>query len=152
MRQIPEKTRNLLSALAVMAVSTYWFFGGRDFRPLSRLFPQVLAAIVFTLALTLGVLTLLGRGPVIRLASTETGERHLRSGTLMGALVVWTALIPLVGLLFASVIGTVLMGLLTFRAHVGTLKAVVIALISVALFYLLFTSLLNVPFPTGLLG
>ncbi|MFP4330786.1 MAG: tripartite tricarboxylate transporter TctB family protein [Alkalispirochaetaceae bacterium] len=152
MRQIPEKTRNLLSALAVMAVSTYWFFGGRDFRPLSRLFPQVLAAIVFTLALTLGVLTLLGRGPVIRLASTETGERHLRSGTLMGALVVWTALIPLVGLLFASVIGTVLMGLLTFRAHVGTLKAVVIALVSVGLFYLLFTSLLNVPFPTGLLG
>ncbi len=152
MRQIPEKTRNLLSSLAVMAVSAFWFFGARDFRPLSRLFPQVLAAIVFTLALTLGVLTLLGRGPVIRLASTETGERHLRSGTLMGALVVWTALIPLVGLLFASVIGTVLMGLLTFRAHVGTLKAVVIALVSVGLFYLLFTSLLNVPFPTGLLG
>lgn len=152
MKQVAQKTRNLLSSLAVMGASAYWYVEAADYRPLSRLFPRVLAGIVFILALLLGLLTLIGRGPVIRLATSDSTERHLRSGTLMGALVVWTALIPLIGLLFASVAGTLLMGLLTFRAHVGTLKAVGIALLSVGLFYLLFSTLLNVPFPMGLLG
>ena len=149
--QLSQKARNLTSSAAVMIVSAYWFFGAAEFRPLSRLFPKVLAAIVFVLALILGVITLLGRGPQIRLSRGDSGERHMRSGTLLIALVLWTLLIPVAGLLLASVLGTLLMGVVTFRAHVGTIRAILIALASVGAFYLLFSLLLNVPFPTGML-
>lgn len=152
MRQLSQSARNLTSAMVIMAVSGYWYFAADGFRPLSRLFPQVLAAIVFVLALLLGLLTLLGKGPKIRLSGGDDKERHSRSTTLMTGLIIWTVLIPISGLLIASVAGTLLIGMLTFRAHVGTLRAVVIALLSVGLFYLLFSVVLNVPFPMGLLG
>lgn len=152
MNQMSEKGRNLSSAVAIMAVSGYWFIAADAFRPLSRLFPQVLGGIVFVLGLILAILTLIGRGPRIRLSGGDSGERHMRSGTLIGALLLWTALIPLSGLLIASVVGTVVIGLLTFRAHAGTLRAIVIALVAVALFYALFSMVLNVRFPLGLLG
>lgn len=152
MKQLSQKSRNIASAVIIMGVSTFWFFEANSFRPLSRLFPQVLAAIVFVLALILLVLTIIGKGPKIRLAGGDSTERHNRAATLIGGLVVWTVLIPVVGLLIASLFGTLLMGMLTFRAHVGTLRAVLIALVSVTLFYILFSVLLNVPFPMGLLG
>lgn len=152
MKQLSQTSRNIASALIIMGVATFWFFEANSFRPLSRLFPQVLAAIVFVLALILLVLTIIGKGPKIRLAGGDTAERHNRAATLMGALVIWTVLIPVAGLLIASLLGTLLMGLLTFRAHVGTYRAVIIALVSVTLFYILFSVLLNVPFPMGLLG
>jgi hypothetical protein len=152
MKQLSQTARNAASALIIMGVSTFWFFEANSFRPLSRLFPQVLAAIVFVLALILLVLTLLGKGPQIRLAGGDTAQRHNRAATLIGALLVWTVLIPVTGLLIASLLGTLLMGMLTFRAHLGTFRAVIIALVSVTLFYILFSVLLNVPFPMGLLG
>ena len=86
------------------------------------------------------------------MAAGDAGERHTRSGTLMAALILWTALIPLVGLLIASILGVVVMGLITFRAHVGTIRAIVIALAAVMVFYFLFQRLLNVPFPLGVFG
>ncbi len=152
MKQLSQKARNLASAGVIMIVSGYWYFAANEFRPLSRLFPQVLAVIVFILALILAALTILGKGPKIRLSEGDDKKRHSRATTLMTVLVIWTVLIPVVGLLIASVVGTLLMGLLTFRAHVGTIRAVLIALVSVALFYLLFSVILNVPFPMGLLG
>lgn len=152
MKQLSQESRNIASAVIVMGVATFWFFEANTFRPLSRLFPQVLAAIVFVLALILLVLTIIGRGPKIRLAGGDSAERHNRAATLIGGLLVWTVLIPVVGLLAASLLGTLLMGMLTFRAHLGTLRAVVIALVSVTLFYILFSVLLNVPFPMGLFG
>ncbi|MFP4302423.1 MAG: tripartite tricarboxylate transporter TctB family protein [Alkalispirochaetaceae bacterium] len=152
MKQLSQQARNLTSAGVIMIVSGYWYFAAESFRPLSRLFPQVLAVIVFSLALILAVLTVLGKGPKIRLSEGDDKDRHSRAATLITVLAVWTALIPVAGLLIASVVGTLLMGLLTFRAHAGTLRAVLIALMSVALFYLLFNVLLNVPFPMGLLG
>jgi heme A synthase len=135
-----------------MAAAGYWYIAAADFRPLSRIFPRVVAGIVFVSALILTVLTLLGRGPVIRLSDGDAGERHMRSGTLMGALVLWTALIPLAGLLGASVVGVVIMGFITFRGHRGTGRAIAIALASVVVFYLLFQLVLHVPFPLGLFG
>lgn len=152
MKQLSQRARNLTSSVIIMIISGYWYVRATDFRPLSRIFPQVLAAIVLGLALLLGVLSLLGRGPQIRLSGGDDKERHSRSATLMAVLLIWTVLIPVAGLLIASVVGTLLMGLLTFRAHVGTIRAVVIALVSVVLFYVLFSVLLNVPFPMGLLG
>jgi hypothetical protein len=66
-------------------------------------------------------------------------------------MLVWTALIPLLGLLIASLIGVGVMGTITFRAHVGTVRAIFIALGLVLGFFLLFRFLLNVPFPRGIL-
>jgi hypothetical protein len=146
-----QKARNLASAVIVMAASVFWFIEGGSFRELSRIFPQVLAVIVFVLAGILTVLTILGHGPVIRLAEGDAGERHMRSGTLLVAIVIWTALIPLIGLLAASVIGVVGIGFMTFRAHEGTIRAIIIAVVFVGIFYLLFAILLDVPFPRGML-
>ncbi len=147
-----QRARNLTAAIVIMVVSGYWFVEAGSFRPLSALFPRVVAAILFVLALILSVLTLFGHGPVIRLAKGDATERHVRSGTLMGALLLWTALIEVVGLLIASVIGVLVMGMVTFRAHVGTIRAVIIALVSVLAFYAMFLYLLHVPFPAGIFG
>lgn len=146
------RTRNLISAFSVILVSVYWFVEAANFRPLSRIFPQVVAGIVFITALVLAVLTLIGHGPVIAMAEGDSATRHRRSGTLMGALVVWTALVPLVGLLVAGVVGVVLMGIITFRGHQGTTRAILIALMSVGFFYGLFRFVLFVPFPAGIFG
>lgn len=146
-----EKARNLLSGFAILTVSIYWFVAAGEFKELSRLYPQVIAVIVAFLALVLLGMTLFGRGPKIALAGGDAGERHMRSGTMIVVLVLWTALIPVVGLLIASVLGVTAMGLLTFRAHVGTIRAIIIAVILVFVFFLLFRILLNVPFPTGIL-
>jgi len=147
-----NRTRNLISAVSVLLVSAYWFFEAGAFRPLSRIFPQVVAGIVFVAALVLAVLTIIGHGPVIQMAGGDSGTRHRRSGTLMGALVVWTALVPLIGMLAAGAVGVVLMGIITFRGHQGTIRAIVIALVSVGFFYGLFRFVLFVPFPAGVFG
>lgn len=146
------RARNLTAAIVLVGAGVWWFFAALPFRPLSRIFPQVAAAIVVVLGLILGVLTAIGHGPVIRLAEGDAGERHMRSGTLIGALVLWTALIPVGGLLPASIVGVTVLGLITFRGHHGTLRAIVIALASVLVFFALFRFVLYVPFPRGLLG
>lgn len=142
-----ERSRNLTASILVMVGSGFWFIKSGDFPPLSSIFPRVLGAIVFALAAILAVLTLFGRGPSIKIAEGDAGSRHLRAGTLIAATVVWTALIPIIGLLAASFIGVIGIGILTFRAQVGTIRAIIIAVIAVALFYLLFSVVLNVPFP-----
>ena len=71
---------------------------------------------------------------------------------LIVAMVVWTLLIPVAGLLIASIVGVVTMGTITFRAHAGTIKAIVIALAAVLAFYFFFQQLLHVYFPMGLFG
>jgi hypothetical protein len=149
---VTQKARNLSAALAIMAVSVYWFVEADSFRPLSALFPKVVAVIVFVIGAVLTAWTLFGHGPVIRMATGDASERHTRAGTMMAALVLWTALIPLLGLLVSSIIGVVVMGLITFRAHVGTIRAIVIALASVLVFYILFQVFLHVPFPAGVFG
>ncbi|MEX2445689.1 MAG: tripartite tricarboxylate transporter TctB family protein [Alkalispirochaeta sp.] len=146
------RTRNFAAAVLVLLVSAYWYVEADGFRPLSRIFPQVVAGIVFVSALVLAVLTLVGHGPVIAMAAGDSGTRHMRSGTLMGALVLWTALVPLVGLLAAGVVGVIVMGLITFRGHHGTTRAIIVALVSVSVFYALFRYVLFVPFPTGIFG
>ena len=147
-----SKARNIVASAAVMAISVFWYVEAGSFRSLSALFPRVVAVILFVLAVILLILTLLGLGPTIRTADGDTTQRRLRSATLIAALIVWTSLIPLIGLLAASVVGVLFLGVVTFRAHVGTIRAVTVATISVVVFYLLFRILLHVPFPMGLLG
>jgi len=147
-----QRARNLLSAIVLLIAGVYWFIEARGYPPLSRLYPQVLAGIIVVLSLLLGGLTLAGFGPVIRLARGDAAERHLRSGMLMTSLIVWTLLIPLGGLLIASLIGVVTMGFLTFRAQKGTIRGIVIAVVVVLGFYFLFQEVLNVYFSFGLLG
>jgi hypothetical protein len=134
-----------------MVGSIYWFIESDGFRPLSRIFPRVVSAVVFILAVILGILTLVGKGPTVKIAQGEAGTRHLRAGTLIIALVIWTVLVPVIGLLSASLIGVVGIGLLTFRAHIGTRRAIFIAVGVVVAFYVLFALVLNVPFPRGVL-
>lgn len=133
-----------------MIVTVYWHRTAAAYRPLSRLYPQVVAAIVFVLAAVLGILTVIGHGPVIVIAKGDSGERHVRAGTLMAAIVLWTVLVPIIGLLPASLIGVTIMGLITFRGHQGTLRAILVAIASVIIFYFLFEVVLYVPFPTGI--
>lgn len=147
-----QRTRNLLSATVLLVAGVAWFVIARDYRQLSKLYPQVIASVTIVFAIVLGVLTAAGHGPVIRLARGDAAERHLRSGTLIAALVGWTLLIPLLGLLVSSIIGVLAMGILTFRSHIGTKRAVFIAVAVVLVFYFLFQQLLNVYFPMGLFG
>lgn len=145
-----QKTRNLTASVVLMAVSLYWYRTADSYRPLSRFYPQVVAGIVFVLAAILGVLTLIGHGPVIVIAKGDASTRHVRAGLLMGALVLWTALVPVLGLLPASLAGVTIMGLISFKGHEGTLRAVLVAVVSVLVFYFLFERLLYVPFPRGI--
>jgi hypothetical protein len=147
---VTQRARNLTASIVLMAATVYWYRTAEAYRPLSRLYPQVVAGIVFVLAAILGILTLIGHGPVIVIADGDAGERHVRAGTLTVALVLWTALVPLVGLLAASLIGVTIMGLITFRGHTGTIRAILIAVASVIVFYFLFELVLYVPFPTGM--
>jgi len=147
---LSQRSRNLLSASILLVVGIYWYAEGATYGPLSRLYPQVLAIMIVILALLLGGLTLAGNGPVIRIARGDAAERHRRSGSLILAMIVWTLLIPVAGLLIASIVGVIAMGTITFRAHAGTIKAIVIALVAVLAFYFLFQQLLNVYFPMGL--
>ena len=146
-----QRARNLTSAAVLAGVGVYWFITAAEFGPLSRLFPRVISVIVVVLAVCLAAMTLLGRGPAIVLAQGDAGERHGRSATLMASLILWTALIPLAGLLIASIVGVTVMGLITFRNHSGTIRAMIIALVLVAAFYFSFQEILNVTFPRSLI-
>ena len=145
-----QRARNLTASLVLMAATVYWYRTAEAYRPLSRLYPQVVAGIVFVLAAVLGILSLIGHGPVIVIADGDAAQRHVRAGTLMVALVLWTALVPLIGLLAASLVGVTVMGLITFRGHTGTVRAILVAAVSVVVFYFLFELVLYVPFPTGM--
>ena len=147
-----QRARNLAAAVTLMVTSVYWYQAAEKYRPLSRLYPQVVAAIVFVLAATLAVLTLIGHGPVIVISNGDTGGRRVRAGTLMATLVLWTLLIPFLGLLVASLIGVTVLGFITFRAHADTVRAILIAAGMVVVFYFFFTIVLNVPFPLGAFG
>lgn len=142
-------TRNALAALVLIAVSTFWFTDSARFRELSRIFPRTIAVFLGGLAVLLLVLTIRGRGPAVATAEGDSTVRHRRSATLIAGLVIWTALIPVAGLLVASLAGVTFMGFITFRAHAGTKRAIIIAVISVVGFYLVFQFLLYVPFPMG---
>ncbi|TVR69961.1 MAG: tripartite tricarboxylate transporter TctB family protein [Spirochaetaceae bacterium] len=144
-----QRARNLTSSVVLMAVTLYWYRTADAYRPLSRFYPQVVAGIVFVLAAVLGILTLIGHGPVIVIAEGDATNRHVRAGTLMAALVLWTVLVPILGLLPASILGVTVMGLISFRGHEGTLRAILVAVVSVIVFYFLFERLLYVPFPMG---
>ncbi len=146
------RARNAVAALAIIAVSVFWYLEAGRFRELSRIFPRVIAVILGGLGVVLLVLTILGRGPKIIMAEGDSSQRHRRSGSLLAALVLWTALIPVTGLLAASLTGVAVMGLITFRAHRGTIRAIIIAAVSVVAFYFLFQFLLYVPFPLGFFG
>jgi hypothetical protein len=60
---VTQKARNLSAALAIMAVSVYWFIEADGFRPLSALFPKVVSVIVFVVGAILTAWTLFGHGP-----------------------------------------------------------------------------------------
>ena len=147
-----QRARNLTASIVLMLLTVYWYRTAAAYRPLSRFYPQVVAGIVFTLAALLGILTVIGHGPVIVISRGDAAQRHVRAGTLMAALILWTALIPVIGLLAASLVGVTIMGFISFRGHEGTVRAIIVAVLSVAAFYFLFEIVLYVPFPRGLLG
>lgn len=154
-----DTTRNVIAALACITVGLYWYRGAQGFRELSRLFPEVVGLVLAILGGVLLAVTVRGgSGASQSGASTTThtpanntattsGVRHYRSATLLGSLILWTLLIPFIGLLPASLGGVTLMGYFTFSGHQGTRRAIIVAGITVILFFALFTWVLRVPFP-----
>jgi len=150
---VKGSTRDIIAALACIGVGLYWFQTAQRFRELSRLFPEIAGVVLAALAGLLLVITLAGlRKETVAskqsLPSAQpTGTRHYRSATLLGSLGLWTILIPMIGILPASLAGVTLMGFSTFAGHQGTRRAIIIAGVTVILFYALFAGVLRVPFP-----
>lgn len=151
-----DTTRNIIAALACITVGLYWYRGAQGFRELSRLFPEVVGLVLVVLGGVLLAVTVRGgsgashSGTSTATATntaTTSGVRHYRSATLLGSLILWTLLIPFIGLLPASLGGVALMGYFTFSGHQGTGRAIIVAGITVILFFALFTWVLRVPFP-----
>lgn len=144
-----DTTRNVIAALACITVGLYWYRGAQGFRELSRLFPEVVGLVLAILGGVLLAVTVRGDSGASQsgASTTTSGVRHYRSATLLGSLILWTLLIPFIGLLPASLGGVALMGYFTFSGHQGTGRAIIVAGITVILFFALFTWVLRVPFP-----
>ncbi len=149
-----DTTRNIIAALACIPVGLYWYRGAQGFRELSRLFPEVVGLVLMVLGGVLLAVTVRGGSGASHSGTstatntaTTSGVRHYRSATLLGSLILWTLLIPFIGLLPATLGGVALMGYFTFSGHQGTGRAIIVAGITVILFFALFTWVLRVPFP-----
>lgn len=144
-----------LAALLIMAAGAYWLQQSYRFGELSALFPRVISLIMLVLAAVWFASTLVkaiagatAQGVTdVHETVAERRRAAYQSLVVIVWLVVWTALVPVIGLLLASFVGVTGLTLAAFWGTVGTRRSVLLALVVVWLFYLTFRFLVHVPFP-----
>lgn len=136
-----------LAAIVILALGGYWFFESFRFGELSALFPRIIAValMVFT---TIWLAQSFNRQWSVQPTDRATNRRAARQSlSLIVALLAWTALVPWIGLLYASTLGVTGLTLASFWGKEGTRRSVVVALVVVMVFYAAFRFLIRVPFP-----
>ncbi len=139
------------------AVGLYVFVTSFAMSPMAAMFPRTIGAVLAVLALAQIAMALTGRsGASVEAGSGPAAQREgfARRMVLLGTMIAWAALFPVIGLFVTSLAACVT---LMFAAQFGRLPprrlalhlAVVLAM--VVIFYLLLGRVLNVPLPSGLL-
>lgn len=143
-------TGGLIVAAGAFLCGLYVMWEAQDFTMLGSVFPKFVAILLLVVSLALAAAIVLRRQ---RPAKPIDGSLARRAGLAL-ALVVWTALIPVLGFAPASVLGFVAVGLVskyeTWTARNWAAFAAT-AVIGVVVFCFIFTAFLKVPLPGGLL-
>lgn len=140
----------LVVALIMLAAAVWVFWESQDYTELAAAFPRTVALVLAGASAVLIVRCLLRLQPV----AGERGGSHRHRVALVLVLAGWVVLIPVAGFFVASVAGFVGAGLAaryerwTLRHWAGFLT---LAVVAVGLFYGLFSHVLRVPFPQGIL-
>lgn len=143
-------TGGLVTAVAMLAVSGWVFWEAEGYTELAAVFPRTIALVLALASVVLIVRCLLGRQRGV----ADDGGSHLRRGAVVAVLAGWLALIPVLGFATASLAGFVAMGATahyerwSIRRWAGFMG---LALAAVAMLYGLFSTVLRVPFPKGML-
>lgn len=140
----------LVAAVAMLAVAAWVFWESEGFTELAAAFPRTVALVLAAASVVLILRCLLR----LQRPAGEAGGSQLRRGALMIVLAGWVAMVPVAGFFAASVAGFLASGM-TARYERWTARSWIIflalALLAVAAFYGLFSKVLLVPFPRGLL-
>jgi hypothetical protein len=140
----------LIAAVAMLAVAAWVLWESEGFTELAAAFPRTVALVLAGASAVLIVRCLLRR----QRPTGEAGGSQLRRGALLVVLAGWVAMIPVAGFFAASVAGFLASGLIARYERWPARRWIVflaLALLAVALFYGLFSNVLLVPFPRGLL-
>lgn len=140
----------LLLAAASAAIAAYVLWEAQRFSPLASVFPRFIAIVLIVTAAALALLIFLGYQ---KPPKPGTGSNIRRLGLAI-SMVAWLALIPVLGFLLASLLGFAAVGIVAKYDEWSARRWFSFALatlVSVALFCLIFSQLLNVPLPKGLL-
>lgn len=136
-------------ALLLAGVAGVILWQSRGFTAFASIFPRAVGTVL--LLCCLGVLWRLWRRPSATVRPLDVGA-WLRSGALVAVMVGWVAMLETAGFTLSSVIGFLLLGLITDR---GPLRAarllglVLAALLFVLAMQLLFQRGLDVRLPAG---
>jgi putative tricarboxylic transport membrane protein len=146
-----------LASAFFAGVGIYVFVASFAMSPMAAMFPRTIGAVLAGLALLQIAAALTGRSARSVEAGgslTEQTEGLGRRLSLLGCMIGWAVLFPVVGMLVTSLAACVI---LMFTAQFGRLSPQRLAvylgtlLAMVVLFYLLMTRVLNIPMPRGLL-
>ncbi len=145
------KLSDRISTLLILGLCAFFFVKSADFTALGALFPRVVIIILASLALLQFILTFTRR------KEKESFEymafRHVPTLLSLALMVGWAVLIPVLGFLVSALIFFPLITLYLDRTAPPRKKvkrAATAWLTSIA-FWLFFTKVLYVPFPTGIL-
>ena len=145
------KTADRISTLILMALCAFAFIEAADFSRLSGLFPRVVIFILGFLSLLQFILTFTRRKKEPEF--DHAAFRHVPTLLCLVMMVAWAMFIPVLGFLVSGLIFFPLITLYLDRDASARKKwgRIGIAWGTTIAFWLFFTRLLYVPFPTGLL-
>jgi cobalamin synthase len=140
----------LVLAAGSAGLAVYVLWEAQRFSPLASVFPRFIAIVLIVAAAALTLLIFLGRQKPPK-PGTGSNARRL---ALVVSMVAWLALVPVAGFLVASLLGFAAVGMVAKYDDWSVRRWLSFALatvISVGLFCFIFSQLLNVPLPKGLL-
>ena len=146
------KTADRISAGILLAVCAYFQIKLVKYNPLSKLFPQVIVIILAGLAVLLFIMSFVKKETVESIFGE--GKKLVRPLISVVLMIGWVASIRLIGFLFSSIIFFPVTAVLitpeaTEKRRFRVFRNIFIGLALIGVFYLLFSLVLNVQFPTG---
>lgn len=148
------KNADRISALIILGVCALFFAEARDFSPYSALFPRVIIIILAVLALLLLIHSYARPEAGKVFDRNEITVKYLTVLASLLLMIAWTVFVSLLGFLTSSIIFFSLLTIILDRKHkqpLQILKKVGLVAVIVTGIFLIFSRLLYVPFPGGLL-
>ena len=146
-----------VASLFLGGVGAYVFVASFAMSPMAAMFPRTIGAILVGLSLLQIAAALTGRSArsmEVGASIAEQAEGLGRRLVLIGTMISWAVLFPLVGMFVTSLAAcTVLMFTALFDRLTGGRLAVFLCttFVMVTVFYLLMTRVLHIPMPRGVL-